>query len=149
MKITVTRKKSNKYETLSDVLIDDIFFCNGLEDEFRTVKVMHETRIPSGTYSVIVRNFGGFNDKYMARFPVSHKGMLEVVNVPNFSGILIHCGNTEKDTSGCLLLGKEVESVGRYTLISSGITYEAFYKRVIDAAIKKQLTIEYIDSDKK
>ena len=34
-----------------------------------------------------------------------HKGMLWVRDVPGFEYILIHTGNTDGHTSGCLLLG--------------------------------------------
>ena len=67
---------------------------------------MHETRIPSGTYRITLRTVGGFTAKYAKRFKDIHKGMLWVRDVPNFQYILIHCGNTDEHTSGCLLLGK-------------------------------------------
>ena len=37
-------------------------------------------------------------------------GMLHVLDVPNFKYILIHCGNTDEDTAGCLLLGDTQEN---------------------------------------
>ena len=67
---------------------------------------MHETRIPAGTYRITLRTVGGFNAKYAKRFKDIHKGMLWVRDVPNFQYILIHCGNTDEHTSGCLLVGK-------------------------------------------
>jgi len=81
------------------------FLAYTLEDEERDEKVMHETRIPSGTYRVTLRTVGGFNAKYEKRFKDIHKGMLWVRDVPNFQYILIHCGNTDEHTSGCLLVG--------------------------------------------
>ena len=82
------------------------FLAYTLEDEERDEKVMHETRIPSGTYRITLRTVGGFTAKYAKRFKDIHKGMLWVRDVPNFQYILIHCGNTDEHTSGCLLLGK-------------------------------------------
>ena len=81
------------------------FLSYTLEDEYRKEKVMHETRIPAGTYEVTLRTVGGFHAKYTERYGEMHKGMLWVRNVPGFEYILIHTGNTDEHTSGCLLLG--------------------------------------------
>ena len=81
------------------------FLAYTLEDEERDEKVMHETRIPSGTYRITLRTVGGHHAKYAKRFKDIHKGMLWVRDVPNFQYILIHCGNTDEHTSGCLLVG--------------------------------------------
>jgi hypothetical protein len=81
------------------------FLAYTLEDEYRDNKVMHETRILAGTYKITLRTVGGFNVKYAKRFKDIHKGMLWVRNVPGFEYILIHCGNTDEHTSGCLLVG--------------------------------------------
>ena len=84
------------------------FLAYTLEDEYRdsyTEKVMHETRIPAGTYEVILRTVGRIHKNYTKRFADIHKGTLHVINVPNFKYILIHCGNTDEHTSGCLLVG--------------------------------------------
>ena len=86
------------------------FMCYTLEDEHRALKVKGETRIPSGTYNINFRNEGGFNEKYQKRFQSLHKGMLEVCNVPNFKYVLIHCGNSDSHTSGCLLVGDSQEN---------------------------------------
>lgn len=85
------------------------FLCYTLEDEYRKDKVKHETRIPAGTYEIVFRRFGGFHQRYEKRFKDIHKGMLELIGVPNFQYILIHCGNTDEHTSGCILVGQTQE----------------------------------------
>ena len=81
------------------------FLCYTLEDESRTKKVWGETCIPEGEYSIGLRTVGGLHTRYSKRFADIHQGMLHVLDVPNFKYILIHCGNTDDDTAGCLLLG--------------------------------------------
>jgi hypothetical protein len=85
------------------------FLCYTLEDEYRAEKVKHETRIPAGTYEMALRKVGGFHQRYEKRFNDIHKGMLELIGVPNFQYILIHCGNTDEHTSGCILVGQTQE----------------------------------------
>ncbi|KKL14000.1 hypothetical protein LCGC14_2520110 [marine sediment metagenome] len=72
--------------------------CYTLEDEFREIKVSGETRIPSDTYELKLRTEGGLNERYKARFPDIHEGMIWLQNVPNFSWIYLHCGNYDDDT---------------------------------------------------
>ena len=81
------------------------FLAYTLEDEYREEKEIHETRIPAGTYNVTLRTEGGFHQRYVAKYGNMHKGMLWVRDVPGFEYILIHTGNTDEHTSGCLLLG--------------------------------------------
>mgnify|MGYP003651949720 FL=1 len=81
------------------------FLCYTLEDESREEKVWGETCIPEGEYCLGLRTTGGLHSKYSKRFADIHSGMLHVLDVPNFKYILIHCGNTDEDTAGCLLLG--------------------------------------------
>jgi len=86
------------------------FLCYTLEDEYRDKKVKGETMIPYGRYEIKLRKEGGFHKRYSERFSDIHDGMLHVTNVPNFEHILIHCGNTDEHTMGCLLLGDSQEN---------------------------------------
>ena len=113
MKLDVLRFSSEKDSTsglLFDVTGKRKFLCYTLEDEYRTKKVMQETRIPAGTYEIKYRKEGGHHNRYIKRYPDIHRGMLHVTNVPNFKWILIHCGNTDEHTAGCLLLGDTQEN---------------------------------------
>ena len=67
---------------------------------------MHETCIPEGTYDIKFRKTGGFHAKYSERYKNAHYGMLHIQDVPNFTYILIHTGNTDEHTSGCLIVGE-------------------------------------------
>ena len=113
MKLEVLRFSSGKDST-SGILFDCTrgreFLCYTLEDQYQTKKVMQETRIPAGTYEIKYRKEGGHHSRYAKRFPDIHRGMLHVTNVTNFKWILIHCGNTDEHTAGCLLLGDTQEN---------------------------------------
>ena len=101
MKLTVVRTQFGTDATNGMLFIDGIFECYTLEDQYQAVKVMHETCIPEGTYDIKFRTVGGFHEKYKKRYGNDHYGMLHLQDVPNFTYILIHAGNTDEHTSGC------------------------------------------------
>ena len=147
MRIGVDRFTSDDDTTISNITVDGEFVCFGLEDEYREVKVSKETRIPAGVYAVKLRTVGGFHGRYQARYPW-HQGMLHVQNVPGFEFILIHTGNTDDHTAGCLLTGESATiSQGDMSVGMSRIAYAKLYALVIEAAKDGQLMIEYADND--
>ncbi len=154
MKLEVIRFNKGKDSTngiLFDITNERRFLCYTLEDESRFEKVRGETCIPEGEYSLGFRTEGGFDAKYAHRFADIHMGMLEVRDVPNFKYILIHCGNTDEDTAGCLLLGdtqennniKENGFIGRSTH-----AYYRVYEEIAEALQKEEVTIVYRDFSK-
>lgn len=152
MKLEVLRFSSQKRDTLGllfDITDGRRFLCFTLEDEDRDVKVMHETRIPAGTYKLRLKKWGGYNTRYAKRFEGIHKGMIEVLDVPNFKHILIHCGNDEDDTSGCLLLGNsQTENIASTGFVgSSTVAYKRVYPEIAEAIEKEECTITYTDYD--
>lgn len=111
MKLTLKRKFIGPDYTIGDLLIDGTFFCNTVEDVVRLLpatcphttkgrnctckeKVYAETAIPSGTYKVTIE----YSPRFKRRLPYLH-------DVPHFIGILIHSGNTAKDSAGCIIVG--------------------------------------------
>ena len=148
MKLKVYRYSSQSRTTLGALHIDGEFECYTLEDRHRDIKVMGETRIPQGTYTIGLRTVGGHHAKYSKKFPDDHKGMLHVLDVPNFKYILIHIGNDELDTMGCLLVGDYVNNnkLQKGQLNSSTNAYRNMYKKVIEATERGEpVTIQYID----
>ncbi|PKR57517.1 DUF5675 family protein [Thalassospira lohafexi] len=149
MKITVNRFVSDANSTISLIMVDGVFVCFGLEDQYQATKVAGETRIPAGTYRVGVRNVGGFDARYAVKFADIHDGMLHVLDVPGFEYILIHVGNTDADTAGCLLVGEMTDPKPGAMMIGRSVAaYRTFYPMVIAAAKAGDLTIEYIDQDR-
>tara|TARA_R100000008_G_scaffold76798_1_gene56861 strand:+ start:774 stop:1244 length:471 start_codon:yes stop_codon:yes gene_type:complete len=125
------------------------FLCYTLEDEHRDSKIRGETRVPAGIYNIKLRTEGGFHERYKKRFSSIHKGMLHVTEVPGFEYILIHTGNTDEHTAGCLLVGDSQEN---NIIVKDGFIGKSTnaYKRIypdIARAIEKgeEVIIEYID----
>lgn len=107
MIITQKRYKFGGDFTLSRLAVDGVPMSQCqyiLEDKVREVegmevekwKIPKETAIPTGRYKVIIdlsQRFGRL--------------MPHLLNVPGFSGVRVHAGNTSHDTEGCLVTGKE------------------------------------------
>jgi hypothetical protein len=96
MKLTLERKHGTKDWTEGKLFIDDVYFCDTLEDQERPVKIKSETAIATGHYKVILTMSNRFK-----------KVMPLLLNVANFEGVRIHSGNTKEDTEGCILVGKK------------------------------------------
>ena len=155
MKLEVLRFSSQEDST-NGILFDITdgkreFLCYTLEDEHRDVKKYGETRVPAGTYNITLRTVGGFHGRYLKKYGEMHKGMLWVREVPNFEYILIHTGNTDEHTAGCLLLGDTQQTnfdwsdgfVGRST-----IAYKRVYPKIAAALVAgEDVTITYTDFD--
>jgi hypothetical protein len=144
MKLTLKRNPGKSEWTTGRLFINDVFECFTIEDQEQDVKVMHETRIPAGTYEISLRTFGGHHERYKIKFKEIHMGMLWLRNVPGFQSILIHIGNSDDDSSGCILVCTmidEEKGVG----YKSTEAYLKLYRKVVDAFAKGekiQITIE-------
>lgn len=97
--------------TLGKMYLDNVFFCQALEDEDRFLersledisekKVYGRTAIPRGRYRLVT----SFSNRFQRVLPA-------VLDVPGFSGIRVHGGNTANDSLGCILVGQVRTSLG-------------------------------------
>lgn len=100
MKLRVERRVKGDTYTIGTLYVNGERFCDTLEDKVRNLaggesKVPGETAIPEGRYKVIVN-----------RSPKFGRDLPRLLDVPQFEGVLIHRGNTDKDSSGCILVGE-------------------------------------------
>lgn len=115
LQITVTRHSPRPDYTIGRMDINCTKFSDTLEDtdrgltqdmqldEIKRIKVYGKTAIPKGTYKVSVQYW----QKHKIYVPFIH-------DVPGFTSILIHSGNTPDDTLGCILVGENTVK-GRLT----------------------------------
>lgn len=131
MKLTLIRYDDTGESSGGLMFIDGKFFGHTVEDESRDEKVMHETRIPEGTFDIKLRNAGGMNERYREKFGTSHQGMLHLQDVPGFTWIYIHVGTHEGNTSGCILVGYGTSlHTGEHRLSHSTDAYVDLYDKI-------------------
>lgn len=138
MEIKVKRKWKKEAYTIGKMYIDGEYICDTLEDKDRGltssmsvaqicgVKVHGETAIPTGRYLVDMKTvsprFGG-----RAQYQFCKGRLPRLCNTPGYQGVLIHIGNTAKDTDGCILVG-ENKAVGQ--VLNSTSTFRKVYAKL-------------------
>lgn len=138
MRIDVLRYTNDPTKGL--LFIDGVFQCYTLEDKKRPVKIKAETCIPAGEYEIKLRTSGTHHIEYGKKFPEFHIGMLHLQDVPGFQYILIHIGNSIKDTEGCILVGNKPQGDN---IIDSTLAYVKLYQKVAPALKKgERVTIK-------
>ena len=127
MEIRVRRIALKDTYTIGKIYIDGEYFSDCCEDRVRDLsnesKVPNKTAIPYGTYEITMDvKSSKFSDFTKYPWAKKYDGYLpRLTNVPLFLGVLIHPGNSEHDTSGCLLCG-ENKVVGK--VVNSKATFE-------------------------
>jgi hypothetical protein len=128
--------------TIGKLYINGTYFCDTIEDKVRDLnkdgdlndvgegKIPSLTAIPYGKYEITLKVQ---SPKYSLRTNYSWcKGYLpRLINVPHFEGILIHAGNTAKDSAGCIIVG---ENKVKEQVINSMATLKRLYCSVLKEA---------------
>ena len=125
MKLELKRIAYKEEYTIGKLYIDGIYFCDTLEDKVRDKKIKDKTAIPYGTYKVQIT----YSNRFKKMMPL-------LLNVPGFEGIRIHTGNSELDTSGCILVG---QNKVKGKLVNSRVIYE-----MLMVKLNKEKDIEII-----
>ena len=149
MKLTLNRRFKAPEYTIGDLYIDGQWFCNTLEDTDRDLsqdmlltyiqnkKIKSQTAIPTGTYKVDMDTVSPKYSNY-SKYPYAKQfnaKMPRLLNVKGFEGILIHAGNTQKDTEGCILVG--INKVKGQVINS-----QATWKKLMSVLLKDKDNIE-------
>jgi hypothetical protein len=131
MELKLMRDICGESCTEGTLTVDGVMECYTIEDTVRAPneKIPGETAIPDGRYKIIVNHSQRFNRE----LPL-------LVDVPNFSGVRIHPGNTARDTEGCILVGrKRVPGAVQ----ESRLAFDAlFHKILIARAAGEEVWIE-------
>jgi len=139
MELTLRRIAKKPNYTIGKMYVDGKYFCDTIEDTDRGLsstmneavivakKIKHKTAIPIGKYKVdmntVSPRFGA-----QAFYKQTCNGKVpRLLGVKGFDGVLIHCGNTAEDSSGCILVGYNT-LVGKVT--NSRDTFARLYAKL-------------------
>lgn len=154
MELIVDRKWKKQDYTISNLVINNKVFCQVLEDtdrgldssmtldEILELKKPSITAIPRGTYEITLDTVSPkFGSKPFYKEVCDGK-LPRLLNVKGFDGILIHAGNTAKDSAGCLLVGMNLE---KGKVLKSQETFRKLYEVLNEAKLRGediQITIK-------
>lgn len=149
-RVKIARFASDSDTTLGALYIDGIKQCFVIEDQYQSVKVAGETRIPIGIYKLGFRTENSsMNDKYKGKYPDTHKGMIEILDIPDFTDVYFHIGNDDDDTAGCLLPNEQGVLNINYGISGNYSTnaYEKLYDKMVPIMEESDTYLKIEDSD--
>ncbi|ECQ0899223.1 hypothetical protein FYV52_02185 [Campylobacter jejuni] len=153
MKVTINRRYTGKTCVIGKFkVLDDeekiLFECFSLEEDKEGLESGKDLRIPEGNYNLKRHSPSRFENTLRSITKKDDDTMINVYNddVPSSRAILIHWGNTDKDTQGCILLGltkdNNNESVGQSRQACKEF-YDLMYKKDL-SEIKLEIVNELV-----
>lgn len=133
--------------TIGHLYIDGIYLCDTMEDTdrrldqsmslewIRNIKIQDKTAIPTGKYNILMDVISPKYSKRQYYIDVCGGKVPRLDYVKGFSGVLIHVGNTASDTSGCILVGRNLV---KGKVLYSKTTFEKLYAILKAAHVKKE-----------
>ena len=149
--ITLKRIELQEKRTFGKLIVNNEQIAFTIEDKVRDIKIQGKTAIPYGTYELSLRTSPRFSDSYYyssdfkklitkeefvkLRFKLDYQPhkMMWLKNVKNdvmeFDFVLIHWGNTELDTEGCIIVGSEMNT---NSVLKSRLKYVGIYSNLVE-----------------
>jgi hypothetical protein len=135
MELVVDRFSPTDTDDIGKLSVNGEFFCYTMENPDRPEKIKGITAIPEGIYKV-------------GRRISPHFGVMVpwILDVPNFQYVLIHWGNTVKDTEGCLIVGARIGTLdNQRAVLDSKPTWDKLAPLIFAALDKnEEVTIKYM-----
>ena len=151
MKLQLKRIYNCKNYCIGHIYVDGQYVCDCIEDtdrmldqsmplaKIKSIKVKSETAIPTGTYKILMNIVSPKFSLKQYYMDVCKGKVPRLANVPGWEGILIHVGNTEKNSAGCLIVGKNLV---KGHVLQSKQCFEQLYSILYAAYIKgEEITI--------
>lgn len=133
MKIEVRRFEFGTSWTIGNLFVNGQRVCFTLEREAKD-SGKRKPAIPKGVYKLI----RDMSNRFKCMMP-------HILDVPGYEGIRIHRGNTDKDTEGCILLGRTW--VGGDFIGESNVAFIPFDFSLKEAlADGEEVTLEVCDA---
>lgn len=161
MEVKVQRKYKNvrngsRTYCIDNVFVNGVYICDAIEDKdwgwnkktplktIKEVKAQHpqQTAIPKGKYKVTLDVVSPKYSKVSYYKNFCGGKLPRLLDVPGFDGVLIHKGNTEKDSAGCIIVGYNTVK-GMVT--NSWKAFEELYRRFSEAHIKGETIWLYVE----
>ena len=153
MELLLKRIARRETYTIGHLYVDGAYVCDTIEDKdrgltqsmsqavIRAIKRKGVTAIPTGRYRVTldVRSQKFSQKKYEKNYGFCDGYLPRLINVPGYEGVLIHIGNSAKDTDGCILVGKNTK-VGK--VLESRVTFVKLYEMIRKAKGTIYITVE-------
>ena len=118
LKRVVNSKVHGAFGTL---IVDGVPVCVTLEETWLD-NIPQESCIPEGVYEV--KAYSG----------TKYKNVWQVYGVPGRSAILMHWGNTERNTAGCLLMGQYFADFGDRKGVANSLNTIEMLRRLLPKA---------------
>lgn len=139
LNIRIDRIAKKSTYTIGKLYLNGVYFCDTLEDtdrglyqgmplqKIKDLKIKGATAIPKGKYKVTMNVVSPKFSK-RATYQFCQGKLPRLINVDGYEGVLIHIGNTAKDTEGCILVGQN-KVVGQ--VINSTVTFKKLYAEML------------------
>jgi len=141
MELLLHRKILNETSTEGNLYVNGKWFCNTIEDRVRaapgqwhsSIKVYAETAIPYGRYPVLATWSNHFN-----------RILTGVFDVPDFVGIRIHNGTSEKSSAGCIIVSYKDDDL-HHKLVNDKAAMNDLCEKVKEAQQKEKIWLTIVD----